>query len=93
MIKYNFGMIAQTADDINQTRGRINGNLEDLKQQLQPLVTDWEGASSEAYQQAQLRWDRAAAELNEVLGQISVTVRQANDRMSQINTSAARSWA
>ena len=76
MIKYNFGMIAQTADDINQTRGRINGNLEDLKQQLQPLVADWEGESSEAYQQAQLRWDRAAAELNEVLGQISVTDRK-----------------
>lgn len=49
MIKYNFGMIAQTADDIKQTQGRINGALEDLKQQLQPLVADWEGESAEAY--------------------------------------------
>ncbi len=93
MIKYNFGMIAQTADDIKQTQGRINGTLEDLKQQLQPLVADWEGESAEAYQAAQQRWDSAAQVLNEVLGQIGVTVAQANDRMSQINTSAARSWA
>ena len=65
-IKYQFGAIQATAADINSTSARINGQLDDLKAQLQPMVSTWEGESSIAYQEAQARWDQAAAELNQV---------------------------
>ena len=57
------------------------------------MVSEWEGAASDSYQAAQKKWDDSAQEINEVLGQIARTVRQANDRMSEINTNAANSWA
>ncbi len=93
MIQYNFAAIAQASDDINRTNANIDRILGDLKSQLQPLVAEWEGESATSYQAAQAKWDKAAAELNQILGQVALTVRQANDAMSQINTSAARSWA
>ena len=56
-------------------------------------MSEWEGSSADSYKAAQQKWDNAAQEINEILAQISVTVRQANDRMSEINTNAANSWA
>ncbi|MBC2682204.1 WXG100 family type VII secretion target [Corynebacterium anserum] len=93
MIHYNFAQIAQAAEDINSTKNRIDGILDNLKHDLQPLVTQWEGESATAYQAAQHKWDNSAHELNIVLGQVAMAVRDSNDRMSQINMNAANSWA
>lgn len=93
MIKYGFGEIEAAAGDIQATNGRIQGLLEELKAHIQPMVQTWEGESATAYQQAQLQWDRAAAELNAILLTISQTVRAGNDRMSDINRRAAASWS
>lgn len=92
-IKYQFGAIQAAAADINSTSARINGQLDDLKAQLQPMVSTWEGGSSIAYQEAQARWDQAAAELNQVLATISRTVTSGNDAMSDVNRAAAASWS
>ena len=91
-IKYQFGAIEATAGDINATSGRINALLDDLKGQLQPMVATWEGDSALAYQEAQAKWDRSAAELNTILATISRTVSQGNERMSDVNRQAAASW-
>ncbi|QFQ03070.1 6 kDa early secretory antigenic target [Corynebacterium urogenitale] len=93
MIHYNFANIGQAAEDINSTKNRIDGILDNLKSDLQPLVAEWEGESATAYQAAQKKWDDSANELNIVLGQVATAVRDSNDRMSQINTNAANSWA
>ncbi|MEJ6012735.1 WXG100 family type VII secretion target [Corynebacterium sp. H127] len=92
VIKYQFGEIESAAADINSTSGRINSLLDGLKQQLQPMVATWEGESAAAYNEAQAKWDRSAAELNTILATISNTVRDGNDRMSEINRMAAASW-
>ena len=91
-IKYQFAAIAGAAADINSTSGRINGLLGDLKATLQPMVSSWEGESASAYNAAQAKWDKAAAELNTVLATISTTVSQGNDNMSDVNRRAAASW-
>lgn len=92
MIRYEFGAIQGAATDINSTSGRINSLLEGLKSQLQPMVATWEGSSAEAYNEAQLKWDRAAAELNTILATISQTVERGSERMSDVNRMAANSW-
>lgn len=91
-IKYQFGAIEAAAADINSTSGRINSLLDGLKQQLQPMVATWEGDSAVAYNEAQMKWDNAAAELNTILATISQTVSQGAERMSDVNRQAAASW-
>lgn len=93
MIKYDFAHIAQASADIQATNRNINGMLDQLKSDIAPMVAEWEGSSASAYQDAQRRWDRAASELTIVLQSISRAVSDANSRMSQINSSAANSWA
>lgn len=93
MIAYDFGMIAQASSDIQATSRNINGMLDQLKSDIAPMTAEWEGSSASAYQDAQRRWDGAAEELNTVLQSVSRAVDDANARMSQINTSAANSWA
>ncbi|WP_448851553.1 WXG100 family type VII secretion target [Corynebacterium sp. 335C] len=92
-IRYQFAGIAAGVDDIRGTSARIQGQLEDLKARLQPMIATWEGESSTAYQEAQGRWDSAAAELNAILEAIARTVGEGNDRMADINRQAAASWA
>ena len=91
-IKYQFGAIQAAAADINSTSARINGQLDDLKAQLQPMVSTWEGESSIAYQEAQARWDQAAAELNQVLATISRTVRLRCAHTPPKSILRVRSW-
>lgn len=91
-IKYGFGEIEATAADINSTNGRINNLLDELKSHIQPMAATWEGESATAYQEAQLKWDRAAEELNTILATIAQTVRSSNDQMSDVNRQAAASW-
>lgn len=91
-IRYEFGAIQAAASDINSTSSRINSLIDGLKSQIQPMVSTWEGTSATAYQEAQLKWDNAAAELNTILATISSTVQQGNERMSDINRQAAASW-
>ncbi|MFZ2598729.1 WXG100 family type VII secretion target [Corynebacterium casei] len=91
-IKYQFGAISNAAADINSTSSRINGLLDDLKGVIAPMAATWEGESAAAYNVAQAKWDKAAAELNTVLATISNTVSQSNDRMSDVNRRAAASW-
>lgn len=91
-IKYQFGAIEAAAADINASSGQINAMLDDLKRGIQPMVATWEGDSATAYQEAQMKWDKAAAELNQILTTIAQAVRQGNDHMSEINRAAASSW-
>ena len=92
-IKYQFGAIQAAAADINSTSARINGQLDDLKAQLQPMVSTWEGESSIAYQEAQARWDQAAAELNPFLATISLTGTAGHAARTDVNRSAAAAWS
>jgi early secretory antigenic target protein ESAT-6 len=93
MIQYNFAAIAQASADIHATSASINGQLDQLKADIAPMVGEWEGESSTAYQDAQRRWDAAAADLNQVLQSVARAVDDANSRMSAIHPSAANSWA
>lgn len=91
--QYDFAQIAQAAADIRATSRNINGMLSQLKGDVAPMIAEWEGSSAVAYQDAQRRWDNSLEELNMVLDSVARTVDDANARMSQINTSAANSWA
>ncbi|EFK54951.1 WXG100 family type VII secretion target [Corynebacterium genitalium ATCC 33030] len=93
VIKYQFASISNTSQDILQSALTIDGQLEDLKARLRPMVDSWDGEAAEAYQIHQAKWDAAAEELNEILTVIGNTVENGNSRMKAVNTAAANSWA
>ncbi|MPZ65188.1 MAG: WXG100 family type VII secretion target [Pseudonocardiaceae bacterium] len=78
-IKVTFGEIANAQGSIASTSKLVQTKLDDLKSTVQRLASGWQGAASESYQVKQAQWDKSAADLNQVLHQISVAVGNANE--------------
>lgn len=92
VIKYGFGSLADAASDIETSSRNIGSQLEDLKDQLKPMVSSWEGEAADGYQEHQNKWDTAAQDLNDILSAIGRAVEDGNNRMQSVNTAAANSW-
>lgn len=91
-IKYDFAQITNASQDLRSSAARINGDLAELKQMLQPMAETWRGSAATAYQAHQAKWDQAAEELNQILNQIATTVEDGNANMLAVNNAAANSW-
>lgn len=78
-IQVTFGELENARGSIQTTWANISRELEDLKRYLQPLVATWSGEASTAYQAQQAKWDRASADLNQVLNQIGVALGTSNE--------------
>jgi WXG100 family type VII secretion target len=75
---------------IQRISKEIDTKLDTLRAMLQQL--DWEGADRVAYQQYQAEWDRAVADLNNILNQIggAVGIAKANYVTTEMNN--AHAW-
>jgi early secretory antigenic target protein ESAT-6 len=93
IMKYNFAQIDGLRADIAASTAQMNNTLNDLKSYLAPLVADWSGEASEAYQVQQRRWDESAGGLNQVLDAIGRAVGAGNDNMAETERAARNQWA
>ncbi|MGH8902358.1 MAG: WXG100 family type VII secretion target [Egibacteraceae bacterium] len=88
-----FGAIETGAADTDAVAGQIDQQLDDLKSYIAPLVASWTGQASSDYQALQQKWDASAAELNQVLKQIAVTLRTANENYTSAEQSNIGIWS
>ncbi len=91
-ITVTFATIQQAQGDVASTVSRVDGQLNDLKSYLSPLVAGWEGSASTDYQTLQKRWDSAATDLNQVLQQISQMLGQTHDSYQQTESANRGIW-
>lgn len=91
-IMVTFETIAQASQSVNQTQNNLNQKLQDLQSMLRPIVSDWTGASAEAYQAKQRQWDMAQQDLNQVLAQVSKVLETAHDAYRQTESSNTSAW-
>jgi 6 kDa early secretory antigenic target len=91
-ITVTFATISQAQADVANTVNRIDGQLNDLRSYLAPMIGAWEGGASSDYQVLQKRWDSAAADLNTVLGQISRLLGTSHDGYRQTESANAGVW-
>lgn len=78
-IQVNFAQLGQASDDLRATSHKIEGELDQLEQMLQPLVNTWQGEAKDAYFAAKAEWDKAAAEMVRIAAQMGVAVNAANE--------------
>jgi 6 kDa early secretory antigenic target len=78
-ILVTFGELENARSSIQTTWTNISREMEDLKRYLQPMVATWTGEAATAYQAHQAKWDRSAADLNQVLNQIGVALGTSNE--------------
>lgn len=93
VLSYNFGEIEYTVrQEIHTTSARLNAALDDLRAQLAPLQRVWTREAAEAYQLEQIRWNQAAASLNEILFNLGNAVRDGADDVAATDRNAANAW-
>ncbi|SFR09060.1 early secretory antigenic target ESAT-6 [Lentzea waywayandensis] len=79
MLQVTFAEIAQASSTINSSATQIEGQLGDLKSEVQKTLAGYTGDAREAYEAAQRKWDEAAADLQAVLAAIGTAVGQAGE--------------
>lgn len=93
VLSYDFGEIEYSVrQEIHTTSSRLNAAFEDLRAQITPLQQVWTREAAEAYQVEQVRWNQAAAALNEILFNLGNAVRDGSDDVAATDRSAANAW-
>jgi WXG100 family type VII secretion target len=93
VLSYNFDEIEFTVrQEIHRTSARFNAALDDLRARVAPLQQIWTREAAEAYRAEQVRWDQAAAALNEILFSLGNAVRDGAEEVAATDRSAATAW-
>ena len=87
-----FGAINEAAMDTDSIAAQIAQQLSDLKAYLAPLVASWSGEASADFQALQSKWDQSAEDLNQILRQISQSLRTAGDNYQDTERKNASIW-
>jgi 6 kDa early secretory antigenic target len=91
-ILVTFGAVNEAATDTDGVASQIAAQLSDLKAYLAPLVGSWSGEASSDFQALQAKWDASANDLNQVLRQISQSLRTAGDNYSNTERANKQIW-
>jgi early secretory antigenic target protein ESAT-6 len=91
-IQVTFGAVNEAAIDTDSIASQIAQQLSDLKSYLAPLVASWSGEASSDFQALQAKWDASANDLNQVLRQISQSLRSAGDNYLNTERSNKQIW-
>jgi ESAT-6 family protein len=66
----NFAALQKASADIQNALNTLQSQLAQLERDAAPLVAGWDGEARQAYDVRQARWQRAAADLAAILGDI-----------------------
>jgi WXG100 family type VII secretion target len=88
-----FGAINEAALDTDSIATQIAQQLSDLKAYLAPLVASWSGEASTDFQALQAKWDASADDLNQILRQISQSLRIAGEQYQATERANSSIWS
>jgi early secretory antigenic target protein ESAT-6 len=91
-ILVTFGAVNEAAMDTDSIAAQIAQQMNDLRSYLAPLVASWSGDASVEYQALQAKWDASAADLNQVLRQISQSLRTAGENYLHTERTNSSIW-
>ncbi|GLZ30478.1 hypothetical protein Lesp02_26670 [Lentzea sp. NBRC 105346] len=91
-IKVGFGALASASSDINSAASTIEQQLGDIRGRVAKVLANYTGASADAYQAAQQKWDQAADDLQQVLASIGMAVGQAGEAYQQAERQNEGRW-
>lgn len=78
------------ASQIRQGANNIRGSLDKLEADVTKLRGGWSGEAQVAYDQAQLRWNKSLAELQQLLAQIASKTEEISSGYVNTDNNAAK---
>lgn len=83
------GVMVDVANRLETINGDLQGQLRSLQGRLEPLVADWQGQGSNAFQGTMVRWQTDARRINDALLGIAERVRAGAGRYDASEADAA----
>ncbi len=77
-IRVQFGALDTAEGDLSSAHAAMGQRLADLRADIQPMVSTWEGSAREAYYAHQQQWDAAWDELTAALADFRRATATAN---------------
>lgn len=74
-VKVTFQDLYDASSMLNRGSDTIDNQLAQMRQQLSPIQSSWEGAARQNFDQLYQEWDDAARRLRETLSEISRVVQ------------------
>ncbi|GGR60214.1 WXG100 family type VII secretion target [Nocardioides luteus] len=88
-IVVNHGDMANIIDTLSNGVKKMDGELSNLENRINKLKSEFTGEAANAYAQAQAKWDRAVAEIQQSLAQSAAFVGQSQQDMQNADRRGA----
>jgi 6 kDa early secretory antigenic target len=88
----NFGGLTEGEAQFSKAARALMDELSDLEGKLRTKLTQWEGGAQEAYWQYQKQWDAAAKDMQNIVAQLGLAIRDAHDNYQQAEKSNSGIW-
>ncbi|RRJ85551.1 WXG100 family type VII secretion target [Gulosibacter macacae] len=88
-IRVDYGVVAAARNNISSGSNKISTTMDNMENDLRPLVEQWTGEASSAYHTSKSNWDSALRDMNNVLVQIQGLLGDSAQDFSSTDRSGA----
>jgi ESAT-6 family protein len=88
-----FSSMEQGEADFKQTYTSLVNEVQSLESQLQGNLSEWIGSAQQAYHDAQIQWNSAMADMQQVLSQLGMVIGTANTNYQSAEQANTGLWA
>jgi early secretory antigenic target protein ESAT-6 len=92
-VRVSYGSLAEGSAGIRAAYAALEAELQNLEQQLRPMLDSWSGEAREAYFVQQRKWEEASHSMAEILNHMGRAVEQAHDNYQTAENANRDLWA
>ncbi|MDK1348358.1 WXG100 family type VII secretion target [Streptomyces sp. 378] len=92
IIDVQYPLVQRAIEDLRDQTQQIINTLNNLEDELKPLVSSWEGSDQQMYIQVQAEWDQATKNMALLLGDSGDLIQSIHDNHSRDERRSADNW-
>ena len=92
IIDVQYSVVRKVVEELTDQTQQIINTLNNLEDELKPLVASWDGADQEMYRQVQMQWDQATKNMATLLNDNGTLIQSIHDNHSRDERRSADNW-
>jgi WXG100 family type VII secretion target len=92
IIDVQYPVVQNAIEELKNQTQQIITTLNNLEDELKPLVSTWEGSDQQMYIQVQAEWDQATKNMANLLGDSGELIQSIHDNHSRDERKSADNW-
>ncbi|NEB18883.1 WXG100 family type VII secretion target [Streptomyces coelicoflavus] len=92
IIDVQYPVVRKAVEELTDQTQQIINTLNNLEDELRPLVASWEGADQEMYRRVQMEWDQATKNMATLLNDNGTLIQSIHDNHSRGERRSADNW-